>query len=139
MFNNFFNPSFWFTLQPAEVGGVSGNAIFAFFVLMFVLGIVSRIIASQKTDDRHLRELGNRLATLLMTMGLLGILLYFFSYERIRLFGSRFWYLFWVIGLAIWVGFLIRFGRKTIPEMKRQESVREQLRKYFPTRKKRRR
>ncbi len=137
MFNNLFDPSFWFTLRPAEVGGISGSLIFGFFLLLFVLGIVSRIVAAQKLDDRYARMLGGRIGTMLVTLGILGVLLYFFSYERIRLFGSRFWYLFWVIGLIVWAGFIVRFAKKTIPELKQKEGIRAQMRKYFPPRKKR--
>lgn len=136
MFQNFFDPSAWFTLAPAQVGGVSGNIIFAVFLLLFVLGIVCRIVASHKADDRYCRDMGLRIGSLLITMGLLGVLLYFLSYERIRLFGSRFWYLLWLIGLIVWAIYLIRYARKVVPAMKHREIERIERRKYFPPRRK---
>lgn len=138
MLNNFINPSFWFTLQPAEVGGLVGNSIFVFFLLLCVLGIVARIVSAQK-EDRFMRLLGNRIGTSLITMGFLGVCLYFFSFERIRLFGSRFWYLVWVIGLIVWVIYLVRYAKKTLPEMEAKDFNRTERRKYFPSRKKKRR
>ncbi len=136
MFENLFDPSYLFTLRAAEVGGVSGNILFGFFILMFVVGIVARIVASNNTHDRYLRDLGQRGGTLLMTMGLLGIVLYFFSFERIRLFGSRFLYVCWLIGLIAWGYTLVRFARRTIPQKRERDMQREQQRKYLPPRKK---
>lgn len=136
--SSLFSPLFWFTLQPASVGGLTGQVIFAFFVLLFVLGIVARIVSSQKQTDKYMRLFGQRVGVLLITMGLLGVLLYFFSYERIRFFGARFWYLFWLIGCFVWGIVLVRFVRTSIPAMKQKEGIRSELRKYFPPRKKRR-
>ncbi len=136
MFENLFIPSYWFTLQPALVGGTEGKIIFSFFVLLFLLGIVARIVSSNRTDDRHVREVFERGATLLVTMGILGVLLYFFSYEQIRLFGSRFWYLFWLIGILVWSFFLLRFVRSTIPKQRANEALKAEQRKYFPPRRK---
>jgi len=136
MFENMFDLSYWFTLQPALVGGTEGKMIFSFFVLLFVLGIVARIVSSHKTDDRHIREVFERGATLLVTMGILGAVLYFFSFEQIRLFGSRFWYLFWLIGIIVWGFFLLRFVKRTIPELRAHEALKAEHRKYFPPRRK---
>lgn len=136
MLNNFFDPSYWFTLHPAEVGGLSGNIIFGIFVLLFVLGIIARIVASNKTKDRYVQNFGMRTGSMLITMGIIGIVLYFFSYERVYLLGARFWYVLWLIGLIVWAVFLFRFASKTVPEMRKRDSVRAQYRKYFPRRKK---
>lgn len=132
--SSFFQPSAWFTLRPAAIGGLSGNIIFAVLVLLFVLGIVSRIVAGNKVDDRYMRTLGERVGTMLMTMGGLGLLFFFFSYERIQLFGAPFWYLFWAVGLIVWIVFLARFAKKTIPQMRSSEVERIEKRKYLPKR-----
>lgn len=136
MFETFLQPASWFTLRSAEVGGLSGKMIFGFFAALFVIGIVCRMVSSRKTDDRYIRTLGERCGTMLLTMGFLGVLFYFFSFERIRLFGARFWYLLWLIGFATWTFFLARFARKTIPFMKEREQRLAEQRKYFPPRKK---
>ncbi|MBI2474966.1 hypothetical protein HYV69_00905 [Candidatus Uhrbacteria bacterium] len=136
MFNNFLDPSYWFTLRPALVGGTEGKIIFGVFAILFVLGIVARIVSSNKTGDRYMKEVVERIATMLVTMGILGALLYFFSFEQIRLFGSRFWYLFWLIGIIVWCFFLLRFVKRTIPELRAHEALKAEQRKYFPPRRK---
>lgn len=135
MFQNLLDPSAWFTLSPAQVGEISGNIVFLVFVLLFVCGIVARIVASHKIDDRHMRELGKRIGSFLVTMGILGAMLYFFSYERIRLFGARFWYVLWLVGFLVWVVYIARYARKTVPKMKEQAIALAQKRRYFPGRK----
>ena len=135
MFDHFLDPATWFTLQSAEVGGLSGKLIFGFFAILFVFGIVCRIVSSHKTEDRYMRSLGERLGMMLLTMGLLGVLFYFFSFERIPLFGARFWYVLWVIGLITWIVFIVRFARVTIPQQRERAQRHAQEQKYIPGRK----
>ncbi|MBI4713796.1 hypothetical protein HY771_01250 [Candidatus Uhrbacteria bacterium] len=132
----FLNPSYWLTIQPASVGGTSGKIIFGLFILIFVFGIAARVASSNTDKERHLREFGDRVATMFVTMGILGALLYFFSFEQIRLFGARFWYLLWLVGLVVWCFFLWRFIGRTVPERRAHEESQAQQRKYFPQRRK---
>ncbi len=136
MFNQFIQPSYWFTLAPAQVDGMSGTLIFGFFVLLFVLGIVMKIVSKQRVKDTYLLEVARKGITLLVTMGLLGSVLYFFSYERIRFFGARFWYVIWLIGLAYWIFCLVRFVKTEVPTKRQEEKSKAEHKKYFPTKKK---
>lgn len=128
--------SYWFTLAPAPVGGVFGNTLFIIFVLLFACGIAARIIASNKTDDRYMREIGERIATMLVTIGIIGALIYFFSYEQIRLFGARFMYLFLAVVFIVWIILLANFAFKIVPAQRAHEALRQEERKYFPSRRK---
>ena len=124
-------------MEPAAVGGVTGNLIFIFFLLVFVVGIVARLKALQK-EDRYLRDVFMRVAVLLITMGLIGVVLFFFSYERIPLFGSRAWYLVWFIATVWWAVWIHRYVKREIPrQKKRAQEVRERN-KYLPAKKKKR-
>ena len=87
--SSFFQPSYWLTMQPPEVGGLLGNIVFGVFIGLLVLGIIGRIVVDRRDDDRYKREIGGRISTLLITMGILGVILYFFSFEQIQLFGAR--------------------------------------------------
>lgn len=137
MFDNFFDPSYWLTFSPPSVGGTSGNMIFGFFILFFVLGIVVRIVANNRTEDRYLKIIANRLAAWFITMGLLGVMLYFFSFEGINFFGAKFWYIVWVIITLIWFSYLFKVFKK-IPEIKDKAVQNREKYKYFPPRKKKR-
>ncbi len=134
----FFQPSYWFTTQPPEVTGTLGTILFVLFVLCFVLGIVGRIVTDRKEQDRFKREIGGRISTLLITMGLLGILLYFFSYERAHFFGARFWYPVWAIIVGVWAYYIVRYVRQDVPAMKARSASRRAAGAYLPKSKKRR-
>ncbi len=123
---------YWLTLQPPEVGGLLGGLVFGFFVLFLVFGIIGRIVVDRKGDDRYKRDVGSRISSLLVTMGLLGVILFFFSFEGIQLFGARFWYPLWVLATLVWVFFLVRYVKRDIPaKREREERLREQG-KYLP-------
>ncbi|MBT5807885.1 hypothetical protein HOI18_01270 [Candidatus Uhrbacteria bacterium] len=139
---SFFSPSYWLTLSPPQVNGTIGHLVFGFFVLCFVVGIVSRIVASNRTEDKYIEKIGQRIGTLFVTMGLLGVLLFFFSFERVSLFGARFWYPVWLIATGVWAFYIVRFIRRDVPAMRLRDMERKAISKYLPTgrkRKKRRR
>ena len=132
---SFFRPMYWLTMNPPQVGGLLGNVVFLVFVLCVVLGIIGHIVTDRHKKDRYVRQIGKRISTLLVTMGILGVLLYFFSFEGIRLFGARFWYPVWMIITAVWVLLIIRFVKKDIPQAQQQTQARKAVTKYLPHRK----
>lgn len=136
MLKTLLNPSYIFSFNSADVSGPESKAIFIVFVVVLILGLVSRIVSSKKTSDRHIYELGNRIGIMLCTMGVLGIVLYFFSFENVYLFGARFWYILWIIGLVVWIVYLVRYFRITIPQMRVRDQLHAEQRKYFPPRRK---
>lgn len=129
-------------MSPPEVGGLLGTITFILFIAFFIFGIVGRIVADRKGDDRHVRDIGNRISTLLVTMGVIGMILFFFSFEQIDLFGARFWYPTWVVTVLVWTFFIVRYVKRDIPAKKsRSEKLRAHA-KYLPksgNKKKRRR
>ena len=131
-----FNPLFWFSMQAANVGGVSGKVLLGFFLLLILVGIVCRIVLMHTSADRYLKLIGKRVITCSLTMGFIGVVLFFFSYEGIQLFGARFLYPLWVIGFVAWGAFLVKFAMKEVPAL-REKNIREHAKsKYIPGRKK---
>ena len=132
----FLQPSYWFTMNPPEVAGLLGTVVFVVFVLFFVLGIVGHLVAERKGSDRFVREAGHKISTLLITMGLLGVLLFFFSFEQIRMFGARFWYPLWGIAVIFWSVLIVRYLKRDVPLMRAREASSRAQRQYLPGRKK---
>lgn len=119
-------------MAPPEVGGLLGNIVFGVFLACFVLGLIGRIVVDRRGDDRYKKEIGSRISSLFITMGLLGVILFFFSFEQIQLFGARFWYPIWMITVLVWGFFIVRFVKREIPAKRaREEMLREQSR-YLP-------
>ena len=85
--------SYWFDINPPLMNELMGQIIFWFFAIFLIVGAVIRVVGSKRKDDKFVIAIFNKFGTLFLTSGFLGLLLYFFSYEQIYLFGARFWFL----------------------------------------------
>lgn len=119
-------------MAPPEVGGLLGNIVFGVFLACFVLGLIGRIVVDRRGDDRYKKEIGSRISSLFITMGLLGVILFFFSFEHIQLFGARFWYPIWVIAILVWTFFIVRFVKREVPKKRAREMALREQSKYLP-------
>ena len=111
-----------------------GSIVLGMFVVFLVLGIIGRMVVDRRGEDRYKLEIGSRISTLFVTMGIFGVILFFFSFEQIQLFGGRFWYPIWIVATIVWAFFLVRYMKRDVPAKRaREESLREQG-KYLPRR-----
>jgi amino acid transporter len=132
---NFFLPSYWFTMQPPEINGWLGTVVFIAFLVIFVVGIAGRVVTDRKNIERLMKIIGGRISTMLIVMGALGLILYFFSFERIQLFGARFWYPIWIVAVVVWAAVLFRFVKRDVPRMREMSALGRERAKYLPGRK----
>lgn len=130
------DPSFWFKLQPDLLSPTFEKGFFIAFGLMVIIGAIIRIVSRQKRHDKYVRQMFSRIGTMSLSMGLVGLVWLFFSYEMIYLLGARFWFLVWLVGLIIWVVMIVRFVKKDIPARKQEEQHRASANKYLPRKKK---
>lgn len=131
------DPLYWFTLQSANTDGLIGKIFFGFFVLLFIFGIVCRLIVTHQTKDRYLKQIGIRVGVFAVSMGIIGMILFFFSYENIRLFGARFLYVFWAVAFIGWLMILVKFIVRDIPLLRERDIKEHAKLKYFPGKKRR--
>lgn len=124
--------SFWFARDPAPLLTINARLLFGVFALLFVLGVVVRVVARRRKEDRLVTETFRRIGQLGVTMGLLGLLLFFFAYQEIPFLGMRVWFLLWGIGLLVWVGMVVRYATKIVPAERRRLSERTERNKYLP-------
>ena len=134
-FSAIIQPKYWFDLSPSPMSGTSQKVLLAFFVTLFIAGMVLRAMEKSKRFDRFVGRAVHRASHIGVTMGCLGLMFLFFSFEQVRLFGARFWFLFWVIGLLVWLGFVLYDYLKVVPREKQLEDVRRQKEKYLPKKK----
>jgi hypothetical protein len=127
----FFLSSFWFGGAPAVTGG-TGRFVLAFFAACVLAGVILRVIVLRRVAERHLALLVRRLARLLTTMGIVGLVLGFFSYENASFFGDRFWYGLWLVGTLVWAGWLAWYGVKELPRLRATEIAKREKQKYLP-------
>ncbi len=126
------HPSFWFNVSPSALTFSSERLLFIVFAVFLVLGAIIRMVASHRKEDRYVTETFSRIGRLGVTIGMLGLLLFFFSFEGVPLLGARFWYLFLAVGFVVWIGFIARYVWKIVPAERAHEAIEREKQKYLP-------
>ncbi|MFH1404668.1 MAG: hypothetical protein ABIH21_01050 [Patescibacteria group bacterium] len=126
------NPMYWINLKILDSTQGIGLFFTILFALFIIAGIVCKSVAKQKRSQRYLRIKLRHLGALFTTMGILGLLLSFFGYERVRFFGARLWYPIWVIVSLVWVAYIVKVIKKDIPLLRKKEKERIEREKYMP-------
>jgi hypothetical protein len=133
-FSRLFSWSYWFSLTPPPMTDTVAWSAFIVFALLVLGGVVLRVLARRKPESPW-REIWARTGRASIMMGCLALLLLFFAFERVRLFGSHFWYLLWLVGLLVWLGCVFHYTTHVLPKIKVQEAQARERAKYLPTRK----
>lgn len=138
MFGPLFELSFWFDLQPSAFSPVFEKSFFLFFALMVLIGAVARIVARYKKGERFMVITYKKIAAMLFTMGMFGMLWFFFSFEQAYLLGARFWFVLWLVGLLVWFVAILRYSKIHVPAMKAVLAKKASDNKYMPRKKSKR-
>lgn len=129
-------PSFWFELQPDALTPSSEQMLFIFFGALVILGAITRILARhRRKDDKHLVAMYKKVGQMLLTMGILGLTIFFFAFERLYFIGARFWFLLWGIGLIVWIVQIVRFAKVTVPAKRQAQLKGREQERYMPRKK----
>ena len=126
------SPAFWFDRDPAPLIPANARLLFAAFALLFVLGVIVRVVGTRRKEDRFVTETFRRIGRLCVTMGLVGLVLYFFTYQEIPLLGMRAWFLVWGIALLVWVWTIVRYATNVVPAERQRLTGRTERDKYLP-------
>lgn len=137
MLNNLLSLSFWFDLQPPVLSPTFERGFFILFAGMIIIGSIARIVARKKDVDRFVARGYKRIAQMIVVMGFVGLIWYFFSYELVYFLGARFWFLVWAIGLCYWVFRLYQYFKHELPALQETVKNREEGNKYLPRKKSR--
>lgn len=123
---------FWFNLHQTALSPGMDKIFFLGFGLCVIAGAIARISARQKKDDRYLLRAYKDFGNMLVTMGIIGLMFFFFTYEEIYLLGARFWFVLWAIGFAVWAGFIVRYVKVTIPLLRLRDEEKHKKNQYIP-------
>ncbi len=134
---NLFQPSFWFDLTPAPLLASSETFLFGFFGFMILFGVIIRLVASRRSDEPLVIKGFQQVGYVLLVMGIVGLFLFFFSYERIQFMSARFWYLLWAAGTIAWLVHIVRYFTHIVPSKLEAKKIKIEQSKYFPKKKKR--
>ncbi len=103
------------------------------FSAMVILGIVAKVYGVKAGLDKLVRRAVERAGTLLLCMGLVGLLMYFISYERVPVLSMRALYIVWLVGLGLWIWSIYKYVKVEIPSKRSMAAEREKLSKWLPT------
>jgi len=130
----FFDPSRLFHLQPAIALSTIYFLLVAFGILV-IASIVVKFLKKNGNGDNFLKNLYEKYFSVFLTMGIIGLVLTWFRYERVYVFSARFWLLLWFIGLVSWLTIIFRYQFKTIPQLREKKQKTREFNKYLPKKK----
>ena len=130
--SSLFSLRFWFDLDSTPISTRSALILFVVFALLIVAGIGARVTSARFKKDRYKHRLWQRAAQMGVTMGFIGLIIFFFLFENVRLLGAHFWLLFWAIGLLAWIGWLVYLVMRVTPAMKARDALLEMRDRYLP-------
>lgn len=109
--------------------------LFGIFALMAGLGVAFLVWRRKAKRDKLDRRISNSIASLLITMGLVGLLMRGFDYERVYLLSMRFFYVIWLLAAGVWGWTIYIYATKTVPAIRAKQAEREQHEKWLPKKK----
>lgn len=125
---NLLTLKYWFSVNPGALNDLGFRFLLAFSIFLFILGLITLFLKRKKS---LYRGIFNRIYDFSVANFFIALLFIFFHYENIPFFTARFWLLVWLIGLLVWVVFIVKRLNK-IPE-KRKELEEEMVKKkYLP-------
>jgi FlaA1/EpsC-like NDP-sugar epimerase len=129
-----FSPSFWFDLTPTAMSPAFDKMFFIFFAILVIAASAARMVVNNKLEDKYHKIIALRAANIAFVTGILGFVIYFFTFEEIQFFGSRFWFLALFIGVIVAVVRLLKFAKKDVPAKRKNEQSKAEVNKYLPRR-----
>ncbi len=133
---NLLTLSFWFSLYPPALTPWATRVMLVIFMALFIVGIVGKIYSIKTKLEKWTRRAVDKASGMLITMGVLGLMLFMFAYEQIPVLSMRFGYIIWFIILGIWLYFLYKFIYIEIPKQRKLKEAREHVDKWLPKPKK---
>lgn len=135
---NFFSPlidwQFWFDLTPIRMTSAFEGMFFGLFAVSIIAGAVIRMVTRNSAFEKYRAEMLKRIASILSTTGVVGVIWFFFTFEEIQFFGARFWFLVIMLGVAIAFIRLRLFLKRDVPVLQHRQQSRAEVNKYLPRR-----
>ncbi len=130
----FLQPAYLFELRPFTTWNTI-ESIMVFFGLIVLAGIIIKIYKEIKKGEKFQAKLLEKIISLCIVMGVLGILLTWLRYERVQILSARFWLIVWLIVTLIWLYPIVKYYLKVVPEAKKRSEEKKLYSKYLPKKK----
>lgn len=127
---NFFNLKYWLNIRPGNLETSAQNTFIVLLVILLATGLAIHWYFVKRKSGLYVK-LWKKIRTFSFTNLVIGLLLLFFTYEYIPFLSARILFLFWGIGMIVWLGF-IAHELKEIPKIKEARAKEEEFKKYVP-------
>ncbi len=127
---NLFYFSYWFKVPVIATGFVFWMML-AVMLGLIVLGIAV-VVARNVFEKKSLGNFSRKISSFGVSMGLTGLVLFFFRQQSAPVLGWRIWFLIWGAAFVIWVAMILRYFFKRVPQIKAENAERRQKEKYLP-------
>ncbi|MDF1497021.1 MAG: hypothetical protein P1P90_03090 [Patescibacteria group bacterium] len=133
---NLLTLNFWFSQYPPALTPWATRILLVVFVAIFLVGVIAKIYSIKTKLEKWNRRAIDKSASLLLSMGAFGLLLFVFAYEQIPVLSMRAGYILWLLITAVWIYFLYKFIAVEIPKQRKLKQEREHEDKWLPKPKK---
>lgn len=129
---NLLYTSYWFSQPNLAMGGV--EKAYIIILLGLVLLAVAALLIRRRQAINAIRLLLLRAASFGFTMGITGLLLFWFRQQHVFFLGWRIWFGLWAVCAAVWVYRLVSYMVRRLSTIKADYAERQQREKYLSKR-----
>ena len=128
--SNFFTIKMWFSIYTGSLTPLFRNILIVVIVL-FIAGIIFVWYKNKNNTDKLYYRLWQSLFNFNVTGLIIGLFLFFFTYQTIPFLSARFWFIVWFLIHAFW-GYIIYRRLKKLPEIRKELEAKREFNKYIP-------
>ncbi|MEK7653156.1 MAG: hypothetical protein AAB358_01595 [Patescibacteria group bacterium] len=130
-FFKFFEPARFFEARPA-IAMSTVYFLIAAFGLVIVVGFIIKIFQKAKKREHFFDKLLKMYFSCLVAMGLIGLVLVWFRYERAIVLSGRPMLLLWLVGLFTWLAYILKYQFKVVPKALQEAEKKKIFNQYLP-------
>jgi Na+/glutamate symporter len=128
--NTLLSLSFWLKLRPGLLSPFVFRGLIVFLTALLAGIIIFHLLKQQKTAGLY-RKIWVSLGNFCLGNFIIGLFLLFFAFEQLPFLAMRLWFLLWIIGMILWLLFIIKQMSK-IPDIKKEKAEKDEFQKYIP-------
>ncbi len=121
---------YWVNMRPGSLSGLAMQAFLIFVIALVALGFVTFLLKKKKSAGLY-KKVWQRLNSFSIGNTVIGIIIMFFTYEQLPFLSMRLWLLLWLVGMAVWLGFIVK-SLLQVPILKEQLAKEQEYQKYIP-------
>jgi hypothetical protein len=128
--NKFLTTDFWFNISAGELEPPFQKILIGVTIIFLILAIILVFLKKKNQNSFYYKTI-NSFHLFFIVNFVIGLFLFFFTYQGILFLSSRFWFLIWVLSMLLWLN-SIRLITVKIPNIKENAKNKADYNKYIP-------